>query len=333
MPTILITGMSGFVGGAAAKAFRENGWTVRGVGRRQLNEPGYFSLDLANPLSSEFKKIISTSDVVLHAAARSSPWGRRSQFISDNVTATANLLKACEQNGKPRFVFVSSSSVFYQNQDQFGIDEATPFAQPAVNHYAHSKQVAEQAVRAYSGEWITVRPRAVYGVGDTVLFPRILAAAQAGKLPLLIRNGDPAVGDLISIENLVEYLVESASSSVVGEFNLTDNQPQQIIGFLLKVFDRLGIDHPRKQLSVKTAFRIAWILEMVYGGLMLRKEPPITRFGVHVFAFSKTFNVEKMISSFGSPKYSTEESVERFVEWVKETDPYQLDTNVPKTHA
>ena len=326
MPTILITGSSGFIGGATAKAFRANGWTVYGIGRRKRHQKGYIRFDLSNPLSSEIENAIRKSDVVLHAAARSSPWGNRKQFTAANVTATKNLIEAGQRNGKPRFVFVSSSSVFYQPRDQIDISETTPFANPAVNLYAQTKQIAEALVREYSGQWVTLRPRAVYGVGDTVLFPRILAAANAGKLPLITRDGEPAIGDLISIGNLVDCFYQAASDPTInGEFNLADNQPQEILAFLLDVFQRLGIPRPQKKLSVRSAFRIAKALELVYGTLRIRKEPPITRFGVHVFAYSKTFDVTKMIDTFGQPKYSTEQSVDQFVEWVNTNDPYQLN--------
>jgi nucleoside-diphosphate-sugar epimerase len=326
MPTILITGSSGFIGGATARTFRECGWRVYGIGRRNRKQKGYIRFDLSNPINSEVENAIRNSDVVLHAAARSSPWGTRKQFAADNVLATQNLIAACENNGKPRFIFVSSSSVFYQPKDQFEISESTPFAKPAVNLYAETKQVAESLVRKYSGQWTTLRPRAVYGVGDTVLFPRILAAANAGKLPLLIRDGEPAIGDLISIDNLVNYFHQCANDhSIEGEFNLTDNQPQEILAFLLDVFQRLGIPKPRKKLSVSSAFRIARVLEFAYRTLRIRKEPPITRFGVHVFAYSKTFDASKMIAAFGSPKYSTEQSVDKFVKWVKAENPYGLN--------
>jgi nucleoside-diphosphate-sugar epimerase len=46
-----------------------------------------------------------------------------------------------------------------------------------VNAYAETKAMGEALVRTYEGPWVIVRPRAVFGPGDTVLFPRILAAA------------------------------------------------------------------------------------------------------------------------------------------------------------
>lgn len=305
-------------------AFRAAGWSTILTGRRISPEPGYLQQDLAQPFSREMQAAIGSCDVVLHAAARSSPWGTERQFLNDNVISTQNLLDACKQNGNPRFLLISSSSVFYRPEDQLQITESTPLAAPAVNRYAATKQQAEQRVRAYPGSWAILRPRAVYGPGDTVLFPRILKAARAGRLPLLVRPSGPVIGDLIYIDNLTWYLRRAAEEQgAVGDYNLTDNEPVPIIDFLLNVFDRLGIARPTRTVSVQKAHAAALILETLFRTCLWWKEPPITRFGVHVFAWSKTFDISKAIATFGPPPVSTSNGVEAFVNWIQQENPYQ----------
>lgn len=330
LTNVVVTGSQGFVGRAVAEAFCELGWYTVGTGRRALDPQAraqhqHVIADLSRPLQSDMRRVIAEADVVVHAAARSSPWGSRRQFERNNVHATAQLLEACEHAAeRPKFLFISSSSVYYRAEDQFGIDESTPPANPAVNMYAHSKQLAEALVREYPGRWCILRPRAVYGRGDSVLFPRILRAAMAGRLPLLVRSDQPVVGDLISIHNLVQCIVQAAAEpSICGEYNLTDDQPVPVIEFLSNVLRRLDLPIPRRQVSVVTAYRIAWWLEKLYGSLCPWIEPPITRFGVHVFAYSKTFDVSKMRRTFGPPEWSVDTSVEDFVEWVREAKPYE----------
>ena len=72
---LLITGASGFVGGALWRKALGAGHEVLAVGRRPLDRPGYLSRDLCEPLVCDFRP-----DVVVHAAARSSPWGSRREF-------------------------------------------------------------------------------------------------------------------------------------------------------------------------------------------------------------------------------------------------------------
>ncbi len=153
-----------------------------------------------------------------------------------------------------RLIFISSSSVFYRAEDQIDITEQSPHASPAVNHYAESKQLAEKVVEKFKGSWCILRPRAVYGAGDSVLFPRILTAAKAGRLPLLIRRGKPAIADLLSVSNLVHCAYQAACNrSIAGDFNLTDNHSIEIIPFLLEIFRRLDIAAPTRSLSVDKA--------------------------------------------------------------------------------
>ena len=50
-------------------------------------------------------------DVVIHAAARSNPWGTRTQFRQDNVVGTEQVIEYCRRNGLPHLIYISSSSV------------------------------------------------------------------------------------------------------------------------------------------------------------------------------------------------------------------------------
>jgi len=310
---ILVTGASGFVGGAYVRRFRDRpGLVVHGVGRRPLSISGYTAVDLSRPFDLDFEP-----DVVVHAAARASPWGTAAQYRRQNVDATRYVIDFCRRHGLPRLVYVSSSSVFYRDGHQLGITEESPIGPRFVNDYAASKHAGERLAAGYPGEWCIVRPRAVFGPGDTVLFPRILRAARRGRLPLIDNGGTEAVGDLIYIDTLCEYLHAAATSPKAPRraFNLTNNQPVAILPFLFDVFDRLGVPRPTRRVSLRTAMLAARTGEAIYRVLRLPGEPPVTRFGVGVFAWSKTFDVSRTLAAFGPPSTSLEHGVERFVEW------------------
>ena len=311
---VLVTGASGFIGGALCQRLREAGHQVLGIGRRAIASSDYLSHDLGEPLP---KSLGGAWDVVVHAAARSSPWGRRAQYFRDNVTATRHVVDFCERNGRPHLVYVSSSSVYYRPEHQLNLTEATPLPTQAVNTYAETKKAGEEIIRAYGGNWSVLRPRAVYGPGDTVLLPRIVEAARKGKLPIITSGSEPVVGDLIYIDNLIDHLQRAVESPEgVGDINLTDNHPIEIVDFLGSVFTRLKVPPPTRRVSVRTAMAGATVLEALHWLFAPSREPPITRFGVHVFAYSKTFDVSKMLNTFGPPRVALDESVERTVDWM-----------------
>lgn len=318
--SILVTGASGFVGGKVFQRLKDDGITVLGIGRRNLELPDYESIDLTRRLPT----ITQSCNAVIHAAARSSPWGSRREFARQNIEVTRRLLDACERSGKPRFVYISSSSVYYRAEHQFDITEETVQANPACNHYAWSKQQAEELVRKYDGPWVIIRPRAVFGPGDTVLFPRIVTAAAAGKLPILMNKDQAAIGDLIYIDNLSEVIVRAAMDpGVAGEFNVTNNRPIELIATLLKILGKLGFPTPTRKVPVSRALKAATMIELFHKWVLPFREPPITRFGIEVFAYSKTFDVSKMLDTFGPPAVSFDQGVDRFVEWIQNEQPYK----------
>lgn len=317
MTRILVTGASGFVGGRLLDRFRDRGDVeLHGLGRRSRPGPGYTSHDLGEPLRA-LSDPSFVPDVVIHAAARATPWGSAAEFHRDNVAATQHMLDYCLAHGRPRVIYVSSSSVFYQDGPQLGLTEQSPIGPRFVNRYAQTKAAGERLVQAYPGSWAIARPRAVFGPGDTVLFPRILAAAKAGRLPRFDTGAvGPAMGDLIYVDTLVDYLLALAlRSELAGAYNLTNAQPVPIQAFLLDVFTRLGLPAPTRTVSVRTALVAAAITEALWTLLRRTGEPPITRFGVGVFAWSKTFDVTRMLADLGPPSVSIAEGVEAFVRW------------------
>lgn len=314
---ILVTGASGFVGGRFLARFRDRpDLTIHGIGRRALPDPDYTAHDLGERLDLDFQP-----DVVIHAAARAAPWGTAAEYQRDNVQATRNVVDFCRRCPRPpRLIYVSSSSVFYRPGPQLGLTEASPIGPRFVNRYAATKYAGEQVTQTYRGDWLILRPRAVFGPGDTVLFPRLLAAAQAGKLPLFVGGDGPAIGDLIYIDTLADYLLRAVERPQLrGAYNLTNAEPVAIQPFLLDLFARLGLPAPRRRLSIRTALWAAGLTEAAWTLLRLRGEPPVTRFGVGVFAWSKTFDVSRALADLGPPSVSIAEGLEAFVRWVRET--------------
>jgi nucleoside-diphosphate-sugar epimerase len=309
---ILLTGASGFVGSSFMRRFaHRKDLEIFGVGRRATEFDNYARRDLVERLDLSFKP-----DVVIHAAALASPWGTPAEFVRQNVEATHNVVEFCERNGYPKLLYISSSSVFYRNEHQFDLTESSPIGPSFVNEYAASKYGGELVVNRYAGPSAILRPRAVFGPGDTVLFPRILRAAKLGRLPLFVTDGPPAVGDLLYIDNLCDYMLSAATRrEVVGSYNLTNGHAVAIQDFLLEVLQRLQLNAPTRRVNVRTAMLVAGLIEAGYRLLRLRREPPLTRFGVSVFAYSKTFDVAKTLGSLGKPAVGIREGMDRFIAW------------------
>jgi len=315
-----VTGSNGFVGGDLAAFLSRRGHHVVGLGRSP--EPSaavgeYLRRDLGEPL--EWGGAV---DAVVHCAALAAPWARPAAFECGNVEGTRHVVDWCRGHGLPHLVYISSSSVFYRNEDQLGLHEGSPIPEDReqINVYSRTKRAGERLVEAYEGAAAILRPRAVFGPGDRVLFPRVLRAARAGRLPLIRRpDGRPVLGDLLYVENLSHYIGAVVERGVTGTLNLTNAEPVDLQAFLLGVLERLGYPAPRRQVPLGLAMTLAGLSEWISAVFLGYREPPITRFGVSVFAYSKTFDVRRCLELLGPPPVSLAEGVERLVaSWQRE---------------
>ena len=319
---ILVTGASGFVGGRVVELARDR-HEVFGVGRRKLDRADYASVDLGRTPVDGLPELPWHPEAIIHCAARATPYASRRDYERDNVAGTRTVVEWARSLGRagtlPRLVHVSSSSVLYHDGDQLGLTEESPVGPTFANDYARTKAASEQVAHQYGGSVVVARPRAVFGPGDTVLFPRIIAAAKADRLPLLTGRETPAVGDLIYVDNLAEYLLELAvRPELTGTYHLTNAEPVDMQALLVDVLDRLGFPPPRREVGIGTALRAATVLERTWRLLHLPGEPPITRYGVGVLSWSKTFDPDKMLRDLGAPGISIEKGIAEFVDWQKE---------------
>lgn len=307
---ILVTGTSGFLGGAVGRFLRLRGHHVTGLSRRP---PRVAAADvaIAHDLTRPAPQL-GPFDVVIHAAALSSPWGRPAAYDAANIDGTRNALALAARTGA-RFVFISSSSVLYDKGDQHRLGEVDAPRTPPVNDYARTKRAAEELTAAYSGSWAILRPRAVYGVGDTVLFPRIARAARLRLLPRF-RQDIAAQGDLVSIDTLVRQVARAVEGEAQGIFHLIDQNPVQIEDFVTDVLARLGLPSPALNIRPDLARKVARGLE----ALSKRTgwwEPPLTNFGIEVFTATKTFDDSRARAQLGPPDIATEIALDRFRGW------------------
>lgn len=316
MKRILLTGASGFVGSAFMQRFADRAdLQLCGIGRRQ--NPGlpesvsYHTADLSKYFDVDFEP-----DVVIHAAARTSPWGTPEQYRQQNVETTRQVIAFCQRHGNPRLIYLSTSAVYYQYAHQLGLTEQSPIGPNFVNQYAATKYAGEQLVALYQGEKTILRPRAVFGPGDTLLFPRLLAAAKKRQIPRLSSGEMKAIGDLIYVDVLCDYILKAATlPKLASAYNLTNAEPVEIEEFLNQVLRAFDLPLPHKQFHVDTAMRFAGWIEWLYRALRISAEPPITQFGIGVFAYSKTFDPSLMLTDFGPPSMTLQQGLAEFVKW------------------
>ena len=187
------------------------------------------------------------------------------------------------------------------------------------NHYAATKYKAEQLILAHHKKaYVTVlRPRAILGVGDTVVFPRLLRAHKEGRLRM-IGKGDNVI-DFTSIKNLsyaVELCIEKKEIAHRQIFNVTNGDTINLWDEIKSVLSAVGLSNELKSVPYFVAYMIAKFHELITSENS--HEPAMTCYGVGVLNYSISLNIDKIKNELGyKPVESSKQTLKDFVSWYK----------------
>src|SRR5262249_43380964 len=119
-----------------------------------------------------------------HLAAHLGEWGAWEDFERGNVEGTRNVIAACRGAGVRRLVPCGAEAALMAGEPLVHVDETAPLRPDSRAPYPATKARAEQAMREADGEeleTVVLRPRFVWGRGDTTLLPEMAATVEAGK--------------------------------------------------------------------------------------------------------------------------------------------------------
>jgi nucleoside-diphosphate-sugar epimerase len=325
---VLVTGATGFLGGALSRRLHALGYAVTGTGRdmtrgTELARAGipFLPADLAEP--ARVAALCRGMDYVVHCAALASPWGRYQDFYRANVLATRHVAVACRQAGVRRLVHVSSPSICMDSRDCLDVCEDDPLPPTAINAYAATKRLAEEEIdRAHAAGLpvITLRPHAIIGPGDQAIFPRLHKVAARGWFPV-IGHGRSVI-DVTYVDNAVEALVLAlgARPGALGrKFNISNGEPMAMYELLDLLFVAVGLRYRRVRVPFWLAYGLATALETLHALAAPRREPALTRNSVCLLARSRTLDLSAARAELGyRPRVSLAEGIQRFATWWKE---------------
>jgi UDP-glucose 4-epimerase len=173
--SVLVTGVTGFLGRYVARYFSEQGWSVIGISKSQsenapaLNLKNYYSIHLPD---KEFNRIVqdSSPQVCIHCAGRASVGLSVTDPAADfynNTILTFEILNALRLNAPScRFIFLSSAAV-YGNPESLPLTESqlpAPIS-PYGFHKYQSEQLCLEFAQVYGLSTASVRIFSAYGPG------------------------------------------------------------------------------------------------------------------------------------------------------------------------
>jgi nucleoside-diphosphate-sugar epimerase len=314
MTTAFVTGGSGFVGGKLISRLIADGHTVRALARGEGSAKKVADLgatprrgDLSDPGS--LAKAAEGAELAFHSAAWLEPGGSWADFTRSNVDGTRNVIQACRQTGVRRLVHVGTEAALMAGRPLVNVDETAPLRPDSRAPYPATKAKAERLVREANGaslETVVVRPRFVWGAGDTSVLPQLVKAVRSGRFAWI--GGGTNLMDTTHIDNTVEGLVLGAERGRPGEaYFVTDGEPVRFRAFVTELLDTQGVQAPNRSLPYWAANLVAEVGERAWRLLRRPGAPPLDYMSLWATALECTINIGKARTELGYAPVRTRE--------------------------
>ena len=319
----LVTGATGFVGSAVARALLARGHPLRLLVREGSDRFNIAGLpaelavgDLKDPASLE--RAVAGCRYVVHVAADYRLWVPDPDVMNRaNVEGTRALLVAARQAGIERMVYCSSVAALGLIGDGTPGTETTPNAfEKVIGIYKKSKYLAEQAVLALARDGmpvVIVNPSAPVGPRDIKPTPtgKMIIDTAAGRMPAFVDTGlnvvhvdDVAIGHVLALEH-----------GRVGECYILGGEDMGMQALLAQVAEVAGRKPPRVKLPVAALYPLALASEGL--ARVAGVEPIVTR---DILAMAKKkmfFSSAKAQAELGYSFRPAREAVADAVAWFR----------------
>ncbi len=321
MSKVAITGATGFVGGALARALVARGHEVVGVARPFSSRAHLSDLSIAwvegdvtdrESLRGKF----DGAEWLIHAAGMLGQAGvPESAYFALHEQGTNNVLAEAEAAGVRRILHVSSPGVLGPISGP-PADETAPLA-PS-NPYERSKAAAEQVALVYARAGVPVviaRPEFIYGPGDL----HVLGLFQAvGNGRFFTISGGQHTCHPTYIDDAGAGMMLALEKGRVGEiYHITGPDPVTFRQLGATIAAALDVSAPKLNLPRPLAMAGATGMELV--AKILKKRPPLSRTGVAFFSEDRRFSWQKAHDELDyTPEYDLPTGVRETVAWYRE---------------
>jgi dihydroflavonol-4-reductase len=320
----LLTGGTGFVGSAVARALLREGWQVRALVRPNSNHRNLQGLEIetvAGDLNdrSSLDHAVAGCEALFHVAADYRLGvSRPEELYRTNVEGTRNVLNASRSAGVGRVVYTSSVATIGIPADGSPGREETPVAlADMIGHYKRSKFLAEQVARdaARAGASVViVNPSTPIGPGDVKPTPtgQMVLDAAAGRMPAYLDTGlnvvhvdDVAAGHLLAFHRGRD-----------GERYILGGDDMTLREILVEIARIAGRSPPRIRLPNAAVLPLAYAAEAM--AWLTGRTTRITVEAVRMARKRMFFSSDKAVRELGYRWRARTKAFEDAVLWLRE---------------
>lgn len=322
---ILVTGASGFVGSAVARALAARGVRPRVMVRASSPRGNLNGLDceivegdLTDPGS--VARAAAGSRFIFHVAADYRLWTREPEaMIRTNVEGVRAVMDAALAHGVERVVHTSSVATLRLKGASGPVDETAPMApDEAIGAYKRSKVMAERLVEQMVADQglpaVIVNPSTPIGPCDIRPTPtgRIIVEAATGRMPAFIQTGL----NLAHVDDIAEGHIQALEKGRVGERYVLGGEDVSLQKFLAIIAGLVGRKAPTVELPRGPLYPLAFGAEAVAS--LTGKEPFITVDALNMARYRMFFSSAKAGRELGYRARPYEQAVADAVTWFRQ---------------
>ena len=320
---VLVTGASGFVGSAIARALGRRGDEVRVLMRTtspRTNIEGE-EFEIAEGDMLDRHSMIEAMDGVrhvFHVAADYRIWARDPQeIVRNNLEGTRVVMDAARATGVERIVYTSSVAAL-KPRHGIAVDETSRHSeQTVIGAYKKSKLVAERLVERMAGEGlpaVIVSPSTPIGPRDVKPTPtgRIIVQAANGGMPAFVDTGL----NLVHVDDVAQGHILALDKGRIGENYILGGEDVRLREMLEVICGLANRKAPRVRLPRAPLYPLAWCSEAVarYTG----KEPMLTIDALNMSKYHMFFSSKKAREELGFTARPYGEALVDAVAWFRQ---------------